>query len=52
MDNDADYYSLYKILLLGDQAVGKSSIILRSINNEFIDNMQPTIGVDFKMKTY
>ena len=42
---------LFKILLLGDSGVGKSSIILRYIENIFSQNLMNSIGVDFKLKT-
>jgi Ras-related protein Rab-1A len=41
---------LFKILLLGDAGVGKSSIILRYTKNEFNAKMVSSIGVDFKTK--
>ena len=42
--------SLFKILLLGDSGVGKSSIIIRYIENNFSNNLMNSIGVDFKLK--
>jgi small GTP-binding protein len=39
----------YKIVLAGQEKVGKSSLIARFCNNVFIDT-QPTIGVSFKRK--
>ena len=41
---------VHKILLLGDTRVGKSAILLKYHNNEFMENMAPTIGIDFKTK--
>ncbi|KAK9842968.1 hypothetical protein WJX74_004985 [Apatococcus lobatus] len=41
---------LLKILLLGNSGVGKSSLLNRFASDEFEDNSQPTIGVDFKVK--
>jgi small GTP-binding protein len=40
----------YKILMLGDSGVGKSSIILRFTNDRYTPNFLPTIGIDFKTK--
>ncbi len=37
----------YKIVLLGDQAVGKSSIINRFIHDIFDPDSKPTVGIDF-----
>lgn len=36
-----------KLVLLGEAAVGKSSLVLRFVNNEFVDNKEPTIGAAF-----
>lgn len=36
-----------KLVLLGEAAVGKSSLVLRFVNNEFNDNKEPTIGAAF-----
>lgn len=42
---------LYKILLLGSSAVGKSSLLLRFADDTFKDNQISTIGVDWKIRT-
>ena len=44
----ADY--MFKLLLIGDAGVGKSSILLRFTDDTFDDHLQSTIGVDFKVK--
>jgi len=36
-----------KLVLLGEAAVGKSSIVLRFVSNEFQANKEPTIGAAF-----
>ncbi|KAJ8494887.1 hypothetical protein ONZ51_g2010 [Trametes cubensis] len=36
-----------KLVLLGEAAVGKSSIVLRFVSNEFQPNKEPTIGAAF-----
>ncbi|KAK3200595.1 hypothetical protein Dsin_024010 [Dipteronia sinensis] len=41
----------YKILLIGDSGVGKSSILLSFISNTCHD-LSPTMGVDFKIKLF
>lgn len=41
---------IIKILTLGDQSVGKSSIVLRYSDNKFNDTFLSTIGVDSKRK--
>lgn len=45
--NDFDH--LFKILLVGNSGVGKSSLLLRFTAGKF-DDLSPTIGVDFKVK--
>lgn len=40
----------YKIIFLGDQSTGKSSIINRFVNNQFDTTYQATIGLDFLSK--
>jgi len=39
-----------KLVILGDQETGKSSIMIRFVNNEFDSTYTPTIGVDFRIK--
>jgi Ras-related protein Rab-5C/Rab family protein len=36
-----------KLVLLGEAAVGKSSVVLRFVNNDFQPNKEPTIGAAF-----
>lgn len=41
----------FKILLLGGEAAGKSSLLARFLDNEFSEAYEPTIGMDFKSET-
>ena len=43
--------SKYKIIFLGNQGVGKTSLIQRFIYDTYEDIYQPTIGIDFLSKT-
>lgn len=42
---------MYKIVLAGDAAVGKSSFILRLCKGIFHNNLNSTLGVDFQVRT-
>ncbi|XP_015785375.1 ras-related protein Rab-35 [Tetranychus urticae] len=46
-----DYDHLFKLLIIGDSGVGKSSLLLRFADDTFSGNYITTIGVDFKIKT-
>lgn len=46
----SNYDLSFKILLIGDSAVGKSSLLLTFISNSVDQDISPTIGVDFKIK--
>lgn len=46
--SQGDFDHSFKILLVGDTGVGKSSLLLRFASDTF--DAQPTIGVDFKSK--
>ena len=51
MSEKQDYDYLYKILLIGNSSVGKSSLLLRFVDSKWNETFVPTIGVDFKVKT-
>ena len=40
----------FKVIILGDGAVGKSSIATRFANDQFSQTYKQTIGVDFSIK--
>ena len=46
-----EYDHLFKLLIIGDTSVGKSSILLRFADNLFSGTYITTIGVDFKIRT-
>ncbi|ESN99910.1 hypothetical protein HELRODRAFT_185778 [Helobdella robusta] len=49
MNPEYDY--LFKLLLIGDSAVGKSCLLLRFADDTYTESYISTIGVDFKIKT-
>jgi Ras-related protein Rab-18 len=49
LSQQPDFDYLFKLLLIGDSGVGKSSLLLRFTADSFED-LSPTIGVDFKVK--
>lgn len=46
-----EYDYAFKVLVIGDSAVGKSSLILRFADDTYDTSYIATIGVDFKVKT-
>jgi Ras-related protein Rab-1A len=49
MDKLQDY--IFKIILIGDSGVGKTSLMTRFTDKEYHESLSSTIGVDFKIKT-
>ena len=49
MNREYDY--LLKFVIVGNSAVGKSSLLLRFTDDEFNRSYLTTIGVDFRFKT-
>ena len=45
---NVSFDSLYKILVLGDAAVGKTNFLIRFTENTFCENYMNTIGFDYK----
>ncbi|PSR98068.1 Ras-related protein like [Actinidia chinensis var. chinensis] len=52
INGNGGYDCSFKVLLIGDSGVGKSSLLLSFISNssQEIQDLSPTIGVDFKIK--
>ena len=49
MGENYDY--LFKIILVGDQGVGKTSLVRHFTTGKFQDEYKSTIGVDFTVQT-
>ncbi|KAK8663746.1 hypothetical protein V6N13_083551 [Hibiscus sabdariffa] len=47
--NQPEFDYLFKLLMIGDSGVGKSSLLL-SFTSDSFEELSPTIGVDFKVK--
>ena len=45
--SNQEYDYLFKLLLIGNSSVGKSSLLFRFVENTWDENFVPTIGVDF-----
>lgn len=41
---------VYKIIVLGDPFVGKTTLTYRFCDGKFLDSVETTIGVDFRSK--
>ena len=46
-----EYDNLFKLVLLGDSCVGKSCLLVRFADDDFIENYSATIGVDFRFRS-
>ena len=49
--NQNDYHHMYKIVLLGDQGVGKTHLLHKFMGKEVARNLNATIGVEFANQT-
>ena len=47
----SSYDYLFKILIIGDASVGKSSVMFRFTDGIFMEDQKATIGVDYKIKS-
>ena len=41
---------MMSIIVIGDQSVGKTALMLKFADNDYKDGYKPTIGIDFKTK--
>ena len=46
-----EYSHLFKLVVVGNSAVGKTALIMRFSENKYEDNYINTVGVDFRFQT-
>lgn len=46
-----DYDFMFKFILIGNSAVGKTSFLSRYVDDRFSASFISTVGIDFKIKT-
>jgi len=51
MSENPIYDHVFKIIVVGDTAVGKTSILTRYADDDFVVDHKTTLGVDFKIRT-
>jgi len=49
-DDDESVVANLKLLVIGDSSTGKSSLLMRFVEDTFEEDRSPTIGVDFKAR--
>ena len=49
--NNKAYDYLFKVIIVGDAGVGKSSILTKYVDGEWSNTYVQTVGVDFKIRT-
>lgn len=51
MHKNQNYDYLIKLLVIGNSGVGKTNMLLKFCENNFMTSHLTTIGIDFKIKT-
>ena len=49
---DDNYEMMFKVVLVGDQFVGKTNIMSKYLKNEFHEDSKATVGVEFGSKQF
>ena len=47
---DPKYFYQFRLILIGDSTVGKSSLLRQFTEGQFIQSSDPTVGVDFHVR--
>lgn len=50
-DDDQNFDYSFKVLLIGDSSVGKTSFLFRYADDSFTSAFVSTVGIDFRVKT-
>lgn len=48
---DQNYDYMFKLLIIGNSSVGKTSFLFRYADDNFTSAFVSTVGIDFKVKT-
>lgn len=51
MQKNQNYDYLIKLLVIGNSGVGKTNMLIKFCQNNFMTSHLTTIGIDFKIKT-
>ncbi len=51
-NKNQNYDYLIKLLIIGNSGVGKTNLLLKFCENNFMVSHLTTIGIDFKTKTF
>ena len=47
---DPRYFYQFRIIIIGDSTVGKSSLLRQFTEGQYIQSSDPTVGVDFHVR--
>jgi len=47
---EANYFYQFRVILIGDSTVGKSSLLRQFTEGQFVQSSDPTVGVDFHVR--
>ena len=50
-EGDQNFDYMFKILIIGNSSVGKTSFLFRYADDSFTSAFVSTVGIDFKVKT-